>query len=328
VVAYQVMTTDRAWLDPGNCCQQLEFIMSVTLAGVLPVLATPFTAEGEIDLGPLQHQIDWVLEQGADGLVMGMVSEALRLSSEERDSLAAAMCEFTAGRGTVTTSVGAESLHTAIRHARSAQVSGATAVMAIPPVATAASDDEILRYYSGIIEAIDIPVVVQDASGYMGRSLSVDLQARLYVEYGDQALFKPESPPIGQRLSELRDATGGGASIFEGTGGLALVDSFRRGIVGTMPGPDVVWALVALWKALNGGDHERVAALHGALCTLVSMHTSLDAFVSVQKHLLKRQGVLTNTFSRGPVGLILDAETTREVDRLFDRLRKVTFLET
>jgi len=299
--------------------------MSVALTGVLPVLATPFDADGEIDLAPLASQITWVLDQGADGVVMGMVSETLRLSSEERDSLAAAICELTAGRGTVTTSVGAESRHTAIRHARSAQASGATAVMAIPPVATGASDEEILKYYSGIIEAIDIPVVVQDASGYMGRPLSVDLQARLFLEYGDRALFKPEAQPIGPRLSELRDATGGRASIYEGTGGLALVDSFHRGIVGTMPGPDVVWALVALWNALKAGDEERVATLHGPLCTLVSIQTSLDAFVSVQKHLLERQGVLTNTYSRGPVGLTLDAETTQEVDRLFDRLHAITF---
>jgi len=298
--------------------------MSVALEGVLPVLATPFTAAGDLDLPALENQITWVLEQGADGVVMGMVSESLRLSSEERDGLASAICKFTAGRGTVVTSVGAESLHTAIRHAQSAEASGATAVMAIPPVATAVEDQEIVRYYSGIIEAIGIPVVVQDASGYLGRPLSVELQVCLFNEFGDRALFKPEAQPIGPRLSALRDATGGRASIYEGTGGLALVDSFRRGIAGTMPGPDVCWALVALWKALKAGDDERVSALHGPLCALVSIQTSLDAFVSVQKHLLQRQGVIPNTNSRGPVGFTMDPETEREVDRLFDLLCEVT----
>ena len=295
--------------------------MTFALTGVLPVLATPFDRDGDIEFGQLKDVTSWVLDQGADGVVMGMVSEALRLSSEERDSVAAAICEYAGARGTVTTSVGAESAHTAVRHARSAQASGATAVMAIPPVATAASDSELMRYYSAIIEAIDIPVVVQDASGYLGRPLTIDLQARLLHEYGDRALFKPEAQPIGPRLSQLRDATGGHAGIYEGTGGLALVDSFRRGIAGTMPGPDAVWALVALWRALKAGDEDRVAALHGPLCALVSLQTNLDAFVSIQKHLLHRQGVLPITYSRGPVAFELDEETRTEVDRLFDRLR-------
>jgi dihydrodipicolinate synthase/N-acetylneuraminate lyase len=299
--------------------------MPRVLEGVLPVLATPFAPNDVIDYGALKSETDWILDQGADGVVMGMVSEVLRLSSEERDSLAAAICESSNGRGSVTTSVGAESAHTAIRHARSAEASGVTAVMAIPPVATAVSDEELLRYYSRIIESIDIPVVVQDASGYLGRPLSVEVQARIYLEYGDRALFKPEAQPIGPRLSKLRDATNGQAAVYEGAGGHALVDSFRRGISGTMPGPDVVWALVALWKALRAGDGERVACLHGPLCALISSQTSLDMFVSVQKHLLHRQGVLPTTHSRGPVGFRLDSETLRETDRLFDRLHQATF---
>lgn len=291
------------------------------LHGVLPVLATPFATDGEIDYAALKDQIDWVLDQGADGVVMGMVSEALRLGSEERDKLAGAISEFVGDRGSVTTSVGAESLHTAVRHARAAQAGGVTAVMAIPPVATAADDAEIEKYYAGILDAIDIPVVVQDASGYVGRPLTVEVQARLHDRFGERALFKPEAQPIGPRLSRLRDATNGQAAIYEGTAGLALVDSFRRGIAGTMPGPDVVWAIVALWRALEAGDDDRVAALHGPLCALVSIQTNFDAFVAVQKHLLKRQGVLSRTAVRGPVGFVLDDETRREVDRLFDRLR-------
>jgi 4-hydroxy-tetrahydrodipicolinate synthase len=289
------------------------------------VLATPFGPDDEIDFASLANEITWVLDHGADGVVMGMVSETLRLASEERDALAAAICECADGRGTVTASVGAESLHTAIRHARSAQASGADAVMAIPPVATAASDDEVLGYYAGILDAIELPVVIQDASGYLGRSVSTEVQARLFALYGDRALFKPEAAPIGPRLVALRDATGGRAAVYEGTGGLELRDSYSQGIVGTMPGPDVVWAVVALWDALGAGDEARAAAIHGPLCALLTAQTSLDAFVAVEKHLLQRQGVLPDARSRGPMGFTLDPEASHEVDRLFDDLWRATF---
>jgi len=219
--------------------------------------------------------------------------------------------------------VGAESLHTAVRHAKHADAVGADAVMAIPPMGTNCDDRELYQYYSGIIESIDIPVVVQDASGYLGRPLTIELQVNLFTKYGDRALFKPEAQPIGPRLSLLLEATGGQAKVYEGTGGLALVDSYKRGIVGTMPGPDIVWALVALWDALVGGDDERVDQIQGPLCALVSIQNSLDSFVAVQKHLLRRQGVIADISARGPVGYELDPQTTQELDRLFNRLASV-----
>ena len=297
--------------------------MPTTPAGVLPVLATPFTSTGDIDIAALHEEIDFVIANKVDGVVLGMVSEVLRLSSEEREALTEATCRAVDGRVSVTASVGAESLHTANRYARQAQQSGVTAVMAIPPIATACDDAELHTYFSGIIESVDIPVVVQDASGYLGRPLTIELQARLWREFGDRALFKPEAQPIGPRLTQLLAATEGRAKVYEGNGGLALVDSHRRGIVGTMPGPDICWALVALWKALETGDDARVDDIQGPLSAIVAIQNSLDSFVSVQKHLLRRQGIITETYSRGPVGYVLDASTEREVDRLFDRLASV-----
>ena len=291
--------------------------------GVLPVLATPFDEDGAIDTGALASEIDFVVEHQVDGVVLGMVSEVLRLSSEERDALVTATCRAVGGRVSVTTSVGAESLHTAVRHARHAQAAGAAALMAIPPLATVCDDLELFSYYSRIIESVEIPVVVQDASGYLGRPLTIELQADLFAKYGDRALFKPEAQPIGPRLSQLLFATDGRAKVYEGTGGLALVDSYRRGLRGAEARPGIPWALVALWNALRSGDDARVDEIRGPLTALVCIQNSLDSFVAVQKHLLHRQGVVPHRFARGPVGYQLDTHTEREVDHLFERLAAV-----
>ena len=225
------------------------------LAGVLPVFQTPLLEDYSIDAHTLEKHIHWIYDQGAQGVVMAMVSETLRFSTEERRELAELACRFGSARGSVTISVGAESTVVACGLARHAQDQGASAVMVIPPVATAAGDEQLADYYRQIIEAIEIPVIVQDASGYVGKPMSIALQAQLMLDYGrSRVLFKPEATPIGPKLSQLRDATDGQALIFEGTGGLALVDSYRRGIVGTMPGGELVWAVVALWNALENHD--------------------------------------------------------------------------
>lgn len=291
------------------------------LRGVFPVFQTPWHEDETLDLQTLEREIDWLFAEGADGIVFAMVSEVLRLSSEEREQLAEAACRLARGRGAVVISVGAESIKLAERFARHAAAAGADAVMAIPPVSIGLGEAELLAYYTRILQATHLPLIVQDASGYVGKPMPIAMQARLLDEHGpERVLYKPEASPIGPKLSELRDATQGRARIFEGTGGIALVDSYQRGIVGTMPGADFIRALVPLWRALRAGDRERADRIHGPLAVLVSMQTSLDAFLAVEKHLLVRQGIFRNEIVRGPVGFRLDPETRREVDRLFDRL--------
>lgn len=291
-----------------------------TLRGVLPVFQTPFLDDETIDHRALEREIDWLFEQGVDGIVMAMVSEILRLSQDERRMLAQLACRFAQDRGPVTISVGAESSKVAEELARHAEDCGAHAVMAIPPVSVGASEDELMRYYARIIRATQLPVVVQDASSYVGKTLSIPLYQKMIEAFGERLYFKPEASPIGPRLSALRDGTGGRARVFEGTGGIALVDSYRRGIAGTMPGADLVRAIVPLWKALERGDDEMIYRINGPLVALVSLQGSLDSFLAIEKHLLVKQGVFRNTIVRGPVGFVLDDETRAEVDRLFERL--------
>lgn len=292
---------------------------SKILSGVLPVFQTPYRDDETIDAATLESQINWLYDCGADGIVMAMVSEVLRLDGAERRELAELACRFGGKRGAVVISVGAESSKSAEAYAKHAEASGASAVMAIPPVSVGVGEDELARYYERIIRATKLPVLVQDASGYVGRPMPIAMQARLMNEFGaDRVLFKPEATPIGPRLSALRDATNGKGKIFEGTGGIALVDSHRRGVVGTMPGADLIKGIVALWRALEAKDERRVYALSLPICSLVALQNSLDAFLGIEKYLLVKQGIFKNTIVRGPVGYTLDEETRREVDRLFD----------
>ncbi len=291
------------------------------LHGMLPVFQTPYHEDGTVDYETLKKEIDWLFEQGSDGVVMAMVSEVLRLDEAERLEVAGAVCRYSEGKGSVVISVGAESTRLAVRLAKEAEQAGATAVMAIPPVATGAGEDELKDYYRALFDAINIPVVIQDASGYVGQPMSIAMQADMLKEYGaERALYKPEASPIGPRLSQLRDATGGDARIFEGSGGVQLLDSYRRGIAGTMPGADLITAQVALWRALLAEDYDRAYEVYEPLCSLVALENTLDSYLAIEKHLLVKQGIFKNEIVRGPRAFKLDDETRAEVDRRFDRL--------
>src|SRR5262245_34099398 len=229
--------------------------MTHPIAGVLPIAHTPFTDDDAIDLPSLERQIDWAFAVGADGYCTGMVSELLRLTYRERVELTRALGALHRGRGAFVAGVGAESTRQAVEYAREAEAAGAAAVMAIPPTTARLPPDEVLGYFAGLAEAVGVPVIVQDASGYVGQAIPTAVSVELVRRFGpEKILFKPEASPIGPNLSALRDATGGRARIFDGSGGICLVDCYRRGIAGTMPGMEFLPAVVALWKALRAGD--------------------------------------------------------------------------
>ncbi len=294
------------------------------LHGVLPIVHVPFLDSDAIDTVTLRRVVDWAFEQGADGLGTGLVSELLRLTHDERIALThhlVAMCD---GRGAAFMSVGAESVLQAAEYAKVAASAGCDAVMATPPISVRLGEAGLLDYYGRLADTIPIPVIVQDASGYVGQAIPLGVPLKLLERYGpDKIVFKPEASPIGPNLSALRDATQGRAKIFEGSGGIALVDSFRRGIAGTMPGLDLLDAIVALWRALQAGDDDAVYRLSFPIGAIVAieLQAGLDGFLAIEKYLLVKRGLFPSARRRAPTTWDLDDETAREIDRLFDRLQ-------
>jgi 4-hydroxy-tetrahydrodipicolinate synthase len=294
----------------------------MSLSGVLPVISTPFTEASEIDGAALGREIDWAILNGADGIVTAMVSELPRLIHSERQQLAELVVEHVAGRVDAVISVGAESTHEAVIHTRHALRTGATAIMANPPLTASPGHDQLLHYFTSIIEAAEgLPTVVQDASGYIGVPLGLDLLAQLLDDFGpERVMFKPEAQPLGPRLSELLRITDGRAKVFEGSGGVALLESYRRGITGTMPGADLVWSISAMWRALAAGDFTTAYEVSSALSPILTPLSSLDAYVAVEKYLLVKQGVFTHEYRRNPTDYEFDRIAQQETDQLFQRL--------
>ena len=292
------------------------------LSGVFNVLQTPLTETDEIDEAVFAREIEWLLKCGIDGAVLAMVSEVLRFSAEDRRKQWQLVLKLINGRIPVIASVGAESTYIATSLAKWAEIDGAAAVMSTPQSAFATLPNEIRDYYVAIIESVKIPVIVQDASNYLGQPLDISLYVDLIDKYGaERVQFKPEAKPVKERLELLRDASGGRALVFEGQGGVDLLDTFPIGIVGTMPGAEVPWALVALFKALKEDNWERARSIHAPLAKLISYQTTLDAYVAVEKYLLVKQGIFTSTRQRGPVGFILTDEMKIEIDVAFDQLK-------
>jgi dihydrodipicolinate synthase/N-acetylneuraminate lyase len=294
--------------------------MRKLLAGVLAIVHTPLTDDDQIDAPTLRKAVDWAFSVGANGLGTGMVSETFKLTRDERLDLTKMLVECAAGRGPVFAAVGAESTKQALEFATAADNCGCDAVMAVPPMTSKLSEAHLVDHFRALADAISIPVIVQDASGYVGQTIPIPACVKLLDRYGpEKILFKPEAAPNGPTLSALRDATGGRARMFEGSGGIFLIDSFRRGIAGTMPGLELLDAIVAVWRALQRSDEDAAYRAYFPVCALVALQVQagLDGFLAVEKYLMVKRGLFPSARRRRPYNWELDAETAAEIDRLF-----------
>lgn len=291
------------------------------IRGVYPVIQIPLDADENIDQKVLANEIEWLISKKCAGLVLAMVSEVMRFSFIERRTMWKLVLENLQGRIPLIVSVGSESTAIAVNLAQLAEADGVTALMATPPAAFPASENEIYIYYKSIIQSVNIPVIIQDASNYMGQPLAMSLYEKLLDEFGvDRVLFKPEAKPIKERMQQLQKIAKGKAKVFEGQSGVDLLVTHPLGLAGAMPGAEIVWAVIALWDALESNDLLKAERIHVLISKLVVFQTSLDAYVAVEKYLLVKQGVFESVRQRGPVNFKLDQETKNEIDLVFEQL--------
>ena len=293
-------------------------------SGVYPVIQTPLDDHDNIDEAVFEAEINWLINNGVKGLVLAMVSEVMRFSAAERRNQWQIVLRILNGRLPLIVSVGAESTAIAVQLAKDAESDGSTALMATPPATFPATSSEIYSYYTAIIESVNIPLIVQDASNYMGQPLELELYGKLLEKYGNTRVqFKPEAKPVKERMAVLQEIASGKAKVYEGQSGLDLLDTHPLGLVGTMPGAEICWAIVAIWDALEAKNLVRATAIHACVSKLVALQPTIDAYVAVEKYLLVKQGIFNSSRQRGPVSTILSDQTKNEIDMIFAELLQV-----
>ncbi|MFD7106401.1 MULTISPECIES: dihydrodipicolinate synthase family protein [Streptomyces] len=290
--------------------------------GVLPVVLMPYTDSGELHEDDFRRQADHMFRAGCDGFVVGQVSEVLRLTHTERLRVAELCAKSADGRGVSVMSTGAETAEAAVEYSRHAQDVGVDALLVMHPATIGLGEDEMVGYYSRVIESVDIPVIVHHAKSLAKQPLTIGAQARLLETYGEErVMFKPEAQPTPPRVSQLRDATGGRARVFEGDGGMMLLDCHGRGLTGTIPATEIAEIVVTLWRLLEAGDRANAERLGHPLSYLMChMMNSTDYYLSIAKRFLKERGLITTTYVRGPSRHVLDDESWTEVNRTYQHL--------
>ncbi|MEK6422986.1 MAG: dihydrodipicolinate synthase family protein [Burkholderia gladioli] len=279
-------------------------VSSPRYAGVFPVVPTIFAADGSLDLDGQRRCVDFMIDAGSTGLcVLANFSEQFSLADDERDAVMHCVLEHVAGR--VPVIVTTSHFGTAVCAARSrrAQDAGAAMVMVMPPYHGAtfrASEAAIETFFRTVSDAIDIPIMIQDAPA-SGTTLSAALLARMAREIPNVSYFKIEVPQAAAKLRELI-ALGGDAIIgpWDGEEAITLMADLEAGATGAMTGggyPDGIRAIVDAWAAGNAAEAERQ---YQRWLPLI-LHENRQGGIATTKVLMKEGGVIASDAMRHPL---------------------------
>jgi 4-hydroxy-tetrahydrodipicolinate synthase/2-keto-3-deoxy-L-arabinonate dehydratase len=185
---------------------------------------------------------------------------------------------------------------------RCAQDMGAAMVMVMPPYHGATfrvPEVQIYEFYARLSDAIDIPIMVQDAPA-SGTVLSAPFLARMATEIEHLAYFKIETAGAASKLRELIRL--GGEAIegpWDGEEAITLLADLDAGATGAMTGgafPDGIRTIIDPYLA---GDREAAVLAYAKWLPLINVENRQGGILTA-KALMKAGGVITCEAGRHP----------------------------
>ncbi|SAL24553.1 dihydrodipicolinate synthase family protein [Caballeronia humi] len=272
--------------------------------GVFPVAPTIFDDAGRLDLEGQKRAIDFMIDAGSDGIcILANFSEQFALTDDERSAVQKTVLDHVAGRVPVIVTTTHFSTHICAERSRAAQDAGAAMVMIMPPYHGATirvGERGIHEFYSRVSDAIDIPIMIQDAP-VAGTPLSAAFLAKLAKDIANVSYFKIETAQAASKLRELIEL-GGDAIVgpWDGEEAITLIPDFDAGATGAMTGggyPDGIRQIVDAYFA---GDSEKAALLYQQWLPLIN-YENRQCGLAACKALMKEGGVIRSEAVRHPL---------------------------
>jgi 4-hydroxy-tetrahydrodipicolinate synthase len=238
------------------------------LAGSLVAMVTPMRADGAIDPTAWERLIDWHIESGTTGLVVGgTTGESATLTDSELWELTQRACERARHRVAILAGVGSSSTAATVERAGRFSQLPVAGVLVVAPAYNRPTQEGLYRHFSAVAEASSKPVILYNVPSRTAVDMLPATVGRL-SQLGQIAAVK-EAVPGPERVRELLTVCRQGFVVLSGDDGSAreAILAGARGVISVTanvaPG-----AMAAMVAAAVRGDRESAARLDASLAAL------------------------------------------------------------
>lgn len=184
-----------------------------TGAGV--ALITPMNTDGSVNYDELARLLEFQVENGTDAIIAcGTTGEAATLSVKEHCEVLKFVCERINGRIPVIAGTGSNDTSTAIELSKSAESSGADALLSVTPYYNKTSQEGLFRHFTTIADNIDLPLILYNVPSRTGCNIKPKTYARL-CKHENIVATKEANGDISS-VSQTRSLCGDKLDIYSG----------------------------------------------------------------------------------------------------------------
>ncbi len=267
--------------------------------GVHAIVFAFFDGDEALSRPAMRRQVALCLEAGVAGIAaLGLATEVAKLSFAERCRVIDWTAEDVNGRAALGFTISGPSVAEQVALLRVAEQARADWLVLQPPQVGNYSAAEYIAFFSRVMAETDLPCAIQNAPQYLGRGLSdhdIDTLRRRHANF---RIIKAEA--TADDAARLKAMAGEGFRVFNGRGGLQMIDCLAAGCDGFLLAPDLVDYGVRVMQLHDSGQRAAALRLHQEVLPAIGfVMRSLEHLVCYGKRLFALRAGLA-VFDRAP----------------------------
>ncbi len=190
-----------------------------TGAGV--AIVTPMNADGSIDFETFGKLIDFQIDNGTDCIVVcGTTGESSTMSDDEHKEAIRYCVERVNKRVPVIAGTGSNDTAYAIQLSKEAETLGADAVLVVSPYYNKTSQNGLIKHFTAIADAINIPVMLYNIPGRTGVNIAIDTFVELAKH--ENIVAVKEAGGNMDYFAKIIEACGDKLDVYSGDDGMTV----------------------------------------------------------------------------------------------------------
>jgi len=251
--------------------------------GVFPAVTTKFHADGSLDMDLFFKNLDFQLESGVHGIILGgTLGESSVLSQEEKITLTRETVNYIDGKVPVVLNIAEGATQDALFWAKKAEELGASGLMILPPMRYGADAREVVTYFKTVANSTSLPMMIYNNPVDYKTLVTLDMFAEL-AECSNIQAVKESTRDI-SNVTRMINRFGDRFQILCGVDTLAM-EELLMGAVGWVAG--LVCAFpketVTIYNLIQKGENEKAREIYRWFLPLLELdiHPKLVQYIKL-----------------------------------------------
>ncbi len=275
------------------------------LKGIIPMTYCFFNKNNSIDIYAMRDQISLIKKLGSHGIAcLGLATEVNKLNFKEKKKIIEIVTEYSNHKFPLVVTISGQNINEYRKLIEVAQHNHASWIVFQPLIKKNTTDKDCFNFFNKIITFVDNRslVGVQNAKEYIGVGLDSLQILKIYKKFDNFRAIKGEASAT--HIREEIKKYPKNLKVFNGRGGLEIVDNFLAGCSGIIPSLEGTDIFIKIYKLLEQKKVNQARLMYqNILPSIVFSMQSINSLICYGKRICAYRMGMKKVYDRSP-GLV------------------------